>query len=769
MGLAAGEYQSRRPALPKRFAHLALAVTTALTAAALAGGTISPALAAPRAAPHPASGSGGAQPLLLLNGDRLVVPPGSAGARRMGLIRASRTDALEGLRFDGQTLEIPVDALPYLGRGLDPALFDLAALTRVERNGELPVRVSFGGAAPALPGLTVTSTGPGSEAGYFTAAAAARFGAALWRQYRADHATGRYGGGLFGGGVSIALAGPASQAAALTGRPSPRFPMHTLTVTATNEAGHADTGDTIFISSADSVSRFNGLNETINFFYHGSAKFSAPAGHYWALAIFTAFSGNNVALRFVVVPQFTIAGNHSALNIAERSASSQFVFRTPRPTPDAQGSFAVVRTSHAGGTYSFTNEWSGLSAYVNTTTRKPTVGRLNVYTSDVGLPTTSTSVPYVYNLDYPAPPGIIPPQTYNVSAASLGTVHERYYQDVPSVGGFATFGGTLAQLSGFDLVEVNPQKMPADQVQYFSASPKMIWQNNIWTNFNAFDGFVTNNFQSYASGATTTENWNNYPLHPAPDVAATGAAGPFVPTQVSAGRTGNSLNLVVTPFSDNQPGHLGAGFFNDGAALVQGRYAVAENGRKLASGNAVNGVPAVKLAAAKGTVKFTYSAARYSSFFQLSPSSQTTWTWRTAPDAAATVGRSWYCTESFSPTTGAIHFDRACAAQPMMTLNYAVSGLGLDGQTAPGRQVVDVTAGHIELGGHAAITGATAQVSLNDGESFRPATVTALGGGRFRLTFTAPAGTDVTLRVSATDAVGGSISETIERAYGVSQ
>jgi hypothetical protein len=57
------------------------------------------------------------------------------------------------------------------------------------------------------------------------------------------------------------------------------------------------------------------------------------------------------------------------------------------------------------------------------------------------------------------------------------------------------------------------------------------------------------------------------------------------------------------------------------------------------------------------------------------------------------------------------------------------------------------------------------RVSFDGGKTWRPATVTALGGGRFRAAFTAPAGAFVTMRVTAADAAGGSVTETIFRAY----
>ncbi len=148
----------------------------------------------------------------------------------------------DGLQLGRVREEIPADALPYLGRGLDPSLFSVAALQRAESGGRLPVQLAFTGRRPALPGVTITRSGPRSADGYLTAASAIRFGAALARQVRADHARASYGAdGLFGGGVQIALAGTARQAPA-----RPAFRMHTLTVTGSNLSGQADNGDEVF-------------------------------------------------------------------------------------------------------------------------------------------------------------------------------------------------------------------------------------------------------------------------------------------------------------------------------------------------------------------------------------------------------------------------------------------------------------------------------------------------------------------------------------------
>jgi hypothetical protein len=94
-----------------------------------------------------------------------------------------------------------------------------------------------------------------------------------------------------------------------------------------------------------------------------------------------------------------------------------------------------------------------------------------------------------------------------------------------------------------------------------------------------------------------------------------------------------------------------------------------------------------------------------------------------------------------------------------------LDGMSLRGSSPAGPQVIGLTVGHLQLGGHSAITGATVQFSVDGGHSWRRATVTRTGAGQFKVTFTAPPRAEVTLRTHATDAAGGSITETIEAAY----
>jgi hypothetical protein len=761
---------------PRQQARRWSAITAALAAVALVGGAAGPALAAPAASARSAastassgwgsSGSGSSvRQLLLITGDRLVVT-GTDGRQDIAVRFSSRHEAMTSLKFGGQVMEIPADATPYLGHGLDPRLFDLGALEKAEANGRLPVQVTFAGHQPAIPGLTVTRASAGSAVGYLTAASAARFGAALARQYALDHAGARYGtDGLFGHDVSISLLGSPSLAARPSAAAHPAgYRLRTLTIDATNQAGQPDTGDTVFITDADNYQRFDGLNGTQNFFYDGSTRFSVPAGHFWAIAMF--FTGDS--LRMVVVPQFTVAGQHTTIHIAEKSASSEVTIATPRKvaldSDNSQETFEVVRGDASGGPYSYSSSWAGLSGWVSPTTRKPTVGTLNAYTSATLASPAAATPGYDYNLDFPAAAGIIPSQHFTVTPASLGTVTERFYQAPRSPdGGWVTFGGTLPQLN-FELEEIATVAMPAVMTQYFTAGPAILWSSQTYASLNTFALGDTDAYRDFSGGQQLTEDWNNYPLHPVP-AASLGGASSLIPVQTSAARIGNDLSLSLIPFGDNQFGHTGPGFGLNGNATQVGSYTLDQNGTQLSHGSALDGIPTIKLSAAPSVLRLVLNAARWGSAYPLSPSSRTIWTWRSARDTAARVPAGWYCSTYIA--ADAYRYYRRCVVQPLMTLSYAVAGLSLSGLTKPGAQVVDVTAGHLQVARASAITGATAAVSYNDGESWRAATVTAEGGGRFRLAFSAPAGVDVTLRVNATDAAGGSINETILRAYGV--
>ena len=102
--------------------------------------------------------------------------------------------------------------------------------------------------------------------------------------------------------------------------------------------------------------------------------------------------------------------------------------------------------------------------------------------------------------------------------------------------------------------------------------------------------------------------------------------------------------------------------------------------------------------------------------------------------------------------------------QPMMTLDYAVAGLSLNGSTRPGRQVLHLSVRHLQLAKATPVTKAAVSVSFDGGKTWRPARLTGHDGS-YTATFRAPAGVKVSLRTSAADRAGGTIAETITNAY----
>jgi hypothetical protein len=699
-------------------------------------------------APDTAPATAGFQPLLLINGGLLAVQPVLGGMGVATLTSAPDGGSMIALKSAGE--EIPADAVPYVGHGLDLSLFTISDLRHAESAGRLPVRVTFAGRRPALPGVTVTSSRTGSEGGYLTVSSARVFGAALEHQFLADHARASYGtDGMFGGHVSIALAGApmvvATRSASAT---------YTLTITGTDIAGQPDSGDTVELAAVNSS--FAALGA----FEDGAATFTVPAGRYWAMAGYGSKS-----LRVDVLPQFTVAGN-TTVNTSARAASQQVTMATPRPAIVKSFDLAIVRVA-PGATTGLGWSVDGEPLWVSPSSHAPTDGTLQAFISGQLTSPPGAAVPYGYSLDFVPPRNVISGHKYVARPGDLATVSEQYYQDEASTGAWLSFGGTAYQLanSGTSSAAI-PLTLPGRQIQYMSASPAMLWQSEYveyqTLPVNQTPGGQTGAFQLLRAGQRLTESWNAYPLHPAPTVSLPGNVFPETPSAV---RAGDTLSLDMTPFSDNEFGHTGDGFECPGtcASTIAGSYAIYQNGAEISSGNAQPGSRAIfaqaKLAAKPSLVKFVMTASRAGKLYEISAASQDVWTWHSQPEPSATVPAPWECGTT---PAGLI---RKCAVQPMLTLNYQVHGLAMTGTAPSGAQTIGLNVGHIQLASATQVTSASAQVSFNGGKTWQPAKVASDGGGNFLMTFAAPASTGVTLKVGATDSAGDSLTETITNAY----
>ncbi|MEQ0559962.1 hypothetical protein ABJI51_12825 [Amycolatopsis sp. NEAU-NG30] len=673
----------------------------------------------------------------LITGDRVTVRTAADGRDTFDVQPAAATGmarALVHLRLGGRDYEVPGTALPYLGRGLDLSLFDVKALLD-------------GAPLPADPRT---------------------FGAALAKQFKEDTARGRFGGqGLFAGGTRFALAGAPKRQAV-----RPRSVMRTVSVDGTDIAGKpADTGVAFLYNTDDGATL--APDENFGYFFGGTAKFSVPDGNYSALGLFwTADAdGNPTEVRFSAQPEFAVKADMTVRVDAKR-ASSKVTWVTPRPALLDDTGFLFRRAAKTGPALLVDfDAGPGVPISVSPTAVPVRTGALQTYPYSRLVSPPGPGTPYEYVLQK-ASTGTIPQQRYVITAKDVATVDATYFSEYSSSG--------LRQRSGMFAFEdssgrpSHPIALPRKQTEYVSAAPDLAWFGGFSKYvlpgpFPGWAGGQREAFHAYQGGTAVTEDWNRFPLHPVGAVTLSPLTDGRDLTQPGATRAGDLVRVLLTPFSDNQPGHTGFGFYGESRDTITGHYRFTQDGTTLAEGDPTGPdelVLAQEVGAGPATLGLTLDAGRTGPMYRQSTATHTEWTWQSQHVEGTTLPTALYCARGENGP------DRSCAVEPLLTLGYAVGGLRPDGSTVSGPQSLDLTVGHLQLSTGSAVTGAKVQYSTN-GTTWQDATVTPRGDGVFHAEFTATTeafrGMDVSLRVTASDAAGATIDETITAAYHVYQ
>jgi hypothetical protein len=647
------------------------------------------------------------------------------------------------LNLGRKTYEVPAAALPYLGRGLDWSLFDVDAVQQAQQNKKLSVQT----AGQGVQSLDVN--------------AAKDFGAKLVRRYLDDRKRGSFG--EFQPAVSL----PGAQPRTVT----PRSVMRTLTITANGPDGKPDNGDTAVVYNTDDGNLFD-PNEFANPFYQGVAKFSVPEGHYSALGLFveTDADGNVTGVRMSAQPELAVSKDMSVKTDAQQ-ANSKVTWVTPRPALLQEGGFILRREPTTGPALTVDLATGpGVPVWVSPTSKPVTTGKMQSYPYNRLSSPPGPGTPYEYQLQ-PATAGVIPHQRYVINASSLATIDANYYSELNSVG--------MRQRAGMYPFEDGQSRgphqitLPVKQTEYVSADPSILWYGGIakyvLPGFGGWRGGMYESGHTYRPGQALREDWNRFPLHPAGNVNGLdpdSAAWPVIPIAV---RRGDAVRFHITPFSDSTPGHTGFGYSGESRDKITGAYRITQNGVEIASGTPTTYGPTefeteVTADPNPATLKLTLDATREGPMYLQSTGSHTEWTWPSQHVGNVTLPNAYACEQRKGEDP-----PRDCAAEPLMTLQYAVGNMDVTGTVRNGPQTVDVTAGHVQLAPTTAITGTTVQFSIDDGVTWQDASVTAQGNDVYRAAFTAQAptfrGAYVSLRVTATDANGGQISETTTRSY----
>jgi hypothetical protein len=729
----------------------AVAPAAALTAATLVAAA--PAVAGQARTAQVASPAGGPHRVMLVTGDVVTLTTLPGGRQSAAVLKAGNKGP--GSQFQmfskGKDLYVvPESAVPYLGSTLSPSLFDV---TQLARDGatttSLAVRLTLRGTGgrATIPGIAVTHRSGRSATGRLTGASARVFGAALARQAARDHASPTHTTGLFASVANIAAA-----PAAVAPRVRPRFQMYTLTLNGIDPSGNKDTGDQVLVYNTDNLLKYTGEA----FFQNGRAKISVPAGDYTAVSFFYNFSTG--AVTEAMVPQFTVHGD-SSVTVDARKATAPVSISTPRPATPAITEVSVARADRLGQVGSFAFLGSGQTTFtVEPTTSRITVGQLHYYVYSRLFSPAGAASSYSYDVEFPTDGAIPAGEHYAAQAGNLATVQSSYPATHTGTTALETRFGALPWqffLFAEDLTVTTPMR----RTEYYSAGPSLSWEGVYYavfvpTTFELLSEFDSS-WVSYQPGDRTSVTWGGQPEHPRLLQEPLFPGAVYCPACIN----GSTVNLLMFPFADNAPSHRS---FPDGTAKglkETANFDVYADGLEISHGTGFF-QKKVTLPTGSRVVRIDYDTTRSSPDFTLSTSAATTWTVRTgAPEGALPGG--WFC--DFSNHT-------RCGVLPLMTTGYSLP-VNMLGQLSPGPVSAGIDVGHLAGASDVAVTKLTVQVSFDGGSSWRKAAISPVGSGRYTVSFTVPATARTdgfgAIKLSATDAYGGTLTQTIQHAFAV--
>jgi hypothetical protein len=750
------------------FRVTAVASAAALTALTLAAG--SPALAGQVHADAAAGAAGAPVKVMLPTGDVVRLSTAQDGRQTASVAKAQK--AGPGAQFqmfnEGKDLYVvPQSAVPYLGSTMSPSLFDVTKLAQQERGSmSLTVRLTLRAASDriaqlkkALPGVAIAHRSGTTATGRLTQASAREFGAALVRQAELDHASATHTTGLFAGVAQVStLANTvlANTGLASTGRAAhrtrPDFQMYTLTVNGITPSGAKDTGDLAVIYNVNNLQAYAGDAD----FNNGKAKISVPAGQYAAVCFFYNF--NTGAIHEVTLPQFAVKGDTSA-TVDARTATSKVSVSTPKPGAPEVNEVAVGRADRLGqtGSYSFLGDQLNTFSVTPVTTRV-TTGQLYYYVYQRVFSPAGAKSAYTYDVEFPSYGSIPVDESYTAQASGLAAVKSSYPAMQAGQSGLDTRFGALPWQE-FLFASDAQLSTPLQRTEYYSALPDLSWEGVYYSLYNPnpfellgeFDGAWT----TYQPGTSSSTIWGGQPEHPRLLETPLFVNQVYCPACVS----GDTLNLLAFPFSDNDPNHRS---YPDGT--VPGvketeSYNVSADGVPVINGKGFL-EKKVTLPAGAKDLSISYDTTRSSSSLTQSTSADTTWTVQTsAPEGALPSG--WYCD---------FNLHTKCSVLPLMFADYNLP-LNLMGQLSPGAVTGGIDVSHLAGATDVVVKSLNVQVSFNGGTSWRKATATAEGNGQYAVSFTVPAAASTdgfgAIKISAADAYGGTLSQTIQHAFAV--
>ena len=715
-----------------------------------------------------AAGGASSRTVTLVTGDRVIATTG-AGKTSYTIDPAVPGDAAFQSYQDaqGDYHVVPALAAPFLGTTLNPSLFDITAQLRAATNAATGGATS-GARADAATGA-VAEVSPQSSA---------RLVAALRQAVGADVQAGRRPGTTVPKLTGLPAA-PRSDSA----QPAPDaagYPQRILQVDVTDRSGKPANG-TAFLINTDSSLKF--LNQiTIN---GGVDRVAVPAGHYSIAFNAQTFDakGNVTSAYALTRTDFTVPATGTVPDVVLNGRSAvTFKVATPLATTSQlanvlwnRGEAAQPTTSAAvavpdggGGTMPDPSADLSYQALGNipfgmNPQPAPKVGTLSVEAQWVG-----GQGSYRYDTVFPAT-DVPDLSALRVTAAQLATEHNHYYTDPasPKQGGVEDLPWDYANPQPMAGSVVVPQALPADVTEYLNVLPQFEWvQQVLEGDAIAFLGDPI----TPAAGSTTSIDWGRGPLAPGvgQHTLQPGAASAYSDDYCGACVAGANLSMSFSDFDDSTPGQQGNPNYAGGAPLaVNSSLSVYQNGQLLGTTPDSRTVSISDAPAAGAKYQVTYTTGTATPQMSQSTSSDTTLTFSSTPAAEAGA--------ALTPLGICIGQSQAtpCLVLPVLNLTTQLA-VDEENTAAPGAETMGLSVGHVSYNGtgsHAAITAATVQVSFDGGKTWQTAQLSHTGAatsGDYTAAWTNPAadtGVRPSIRITATDALGGSIDQTVSNAY----
>ncbi len=698
----------------------------------------------------------------LVTGDQVVVTT-RPGQQPSYIMRPAADGAGAFESYDdasGDHYAVPVVAMPYLGKGLDLSLFDVTRLAQDAGNDNvasgdsqrISVDLSFapGTTAASPAGVTLTSVDGSAAQGYLTASSGTAFTAALRREIGADVAANRQPGTtpLFDGVTSMSLAGAPDGGATV----SPQYALNILQINATGMSGQP-TGAYLSLYNTDSFKRENVSVNVVN----GVARVAVPAGNYGLYGVFYDYNtqGQLSALRQFSLSDFTVsATGTTTVPLDESTATSKFSVDTPRPATqdivmtdyfrqDATGAVASMLLSLWGTTPLYTNAQPAAR-----------IGAIH----DViqwGAEAPSASDGYRYDVAYGSD-DVPADQTHVETAGTLATVQEHFAID-PAANN--SYHGSL--LNGFVdswnnaggdslLSPWNGQAWPADVTDYLGTGDGGTWAQmasspaNVWQYGDSL---------TFAGGRSYAVGWNHGPLKP--------ELAQHVGYQFCfACSAGSNLTVILDPAVDSEATHVGFYSF----VTVPEHFTLYADGQQVFDSTYQDGVELQGTPTTPTTYRTVYDTdLSGNANFSQSTKTHTDLTFRYTPQTggSSALPAADYCFGESDSTP--------CQILPALTLGYQLTSDNNNTSDQP-IQRMRLNVGHVSYdgaGSHSRITSANVSVSYDAGTTWKPAIVAGVNG-TYQVMWPNPAsahGTSPAIKVTATDAAGGSITQTTAGAY----